>query len=35
MHFCKICNKELENHTIDEITKCYYSISLMIHEDVV
>jgi hypothetical protein len=30
---CKICHLELEFHTMDEITKCFYADTLMEKEE--
>ena len=30
---CKICHEELEFHTMDEITKCFYANTLVETEE--
>ena len=33
MPICKMCGTQLETHTNEEVTKCYYSLSLILDEE--
>ena len=34
MPICKMCGTQLETHTNEEVTKCYYSLSLILDETI-